>query len=75
MRKLTRLAAVLSILGTLAPVAAYADVGTSIYQPGPIIAHAKPSVEKNHVSNGRVADGRAVHGLQLKALRHDHAYA
>jgi hypothetical protein len=43
-----------------------------MYQPGPIIVHAKPAVDQNHGANNRVADGRAVHGLQVKALRHAH---
>jgi hypothetical protein len=66
MRTFTRLAAVLSIAGVFAPIAANADVGTSIYQPGPIIVHAKPATPNN-----KVADGRSVYNHQLKAIHNN----
>jgi hypothetical protein len=69
MRKLDFLASVLSIVGAFAPVAANAAVGTSIYQPGPIIVHAPAS--KATVQNAKLARGRTVHGAQLKAIQHN----
>jgi hypothetical protein len=70
MRKLTHLAAALSIVGVFAPIAANADVGTAIYQPGPIIVHATPTAPHN-----KVADGRSVYNHQLKAIQHVKANA
>ncbi|HQT89827.1 MAG: hypothetical protein B7Z58_17340 [Acidiphilium sp. 37-64-53] len=67
MRKLALLASVLSIVGAFAPVAANAAVGTSIYQPGPIIVHAPSG--KATVRNAKLAEGRTAHANQLKAIQ------
>ncbi len=64
MKNLTRVLTALAIAGTFAPLAASAaDVGTSIYQPDPIIVQAP--------THHKVADvhGRAAYKLQIKAIR------
>jgi hypothetical protein len=64
MRKLTRLLTVLAVAGALAPIAANADsVGTSMYQPGPLIVHAQPQQNNNQ------AQGRTAHTLQMQAIQ------
>lgn len=62
MRKLSILTAVLAAGAAFAPLAANADVGTSMYQPSPIIVHAPTPHHK------KVAFGRSAYGQQIKAI-------
>ncbi|MCW8309513.1 hypothetical protein AruPA_21090 [Acidiphilium sp. PA] len=73
MRKFTVLASVLTIAGAFAPMAANASVGTSIYQPGPIIVHAPSNAAT--VKHAKLADGRTVHTNQLNAIQRNRATA
>ncbi|MCW8309482.1 hypothetical protein AruPA_20925 [Acidiphilium sp. PA] len=59
MRKFTLLASVLTIAGAFAPMAANASVGTSIYQPGPIIVHAPSNAST--VKHAKLAEGTPLH--------------
>lgn len=67
MRKFTASIAILASLGVFAPFAANAAVGTSMYQPSPITAHAPVA------QNKKVAEGRAVYNQQLQSIQSNHA--
>jgi hypothetical protein len=73
MRKLTLLASALTLAGAFAPMAADAAVGTSIYQPGPIIVHAPSNAAT--AKQAKLADGRTVHTDQLNAIQRNRAAA
>lgn len=59
MRKFAQIVTVLTAAAAFAPLAAHADVGTSIYQPGPTIVHAQPQ------------QGRTVHAQQVQAIQNE----
>lgn len=71
MRKFARLITVLTAVGAFAPLAANAaDVGTSMYQPGPIITHTHTHTQTQaprHAS--RYDNGRTAHALQMQAIQ------
>ncbi|HQT83516.1 MAG: hypothetical protein B7Z58_02460 [Acidiphilium sp. 37-64-53] len=73
MRKFALLASVLTVAGAFAPVAANAAVGTSIYQPSPIIVHAPSNAAT--VKHAKLADGRTVHTDQLDTIQRNRATA
>lgn len=56
------------LASAMAPVSARADVGTFIYQPGPIFVHA-PVQHAHPVS--RVAMGRSAYRHNLNVIRAD----
>ena len=67
MRKFAALMTVLASVGAFAPLAANAAVGTSMYQPNPIIVHTPAH------QNKKIAMGRAVYNQQIKSIQSNHA--
>lgn len=61
MRKFTQIVTVLAAAAAFAPLAAQADVGTAMYQPGPTIVHSQPQ-------------GRTAHAQQMQAIQHNVNY-
>jgi hypothetical protein len=67
MRKFTVAIAIMASLGVLAPLAANAAVGGSMYQPSPITGHAKVA------QNKKFAGGRSVYNQQLQSIQSNRA--
>ena len=68
MRKFAILTTILAAGAAFAPLAAHADVGTSMYQPNPIIVHA-PDHRSTVTHPRKVAFGRSAYDQQIKAIR------